>query len=167
MMNIKAMIIGEYVMKSRAKSAEEFRDKALTKVVEKKPEWTELNQPTILQIAKFVCDHYGVPVTEMKENRSLRYLVSIRKAVAFLTVKVYDPESLGILKHQLYHKKIRDGIRKQLGGIIGRSDPNVSHLIRGAVNEYLTDKNVKLFYHYLENHLYTEYGIQTKRHKTT
>ncbi|MCK5345581.1 MAG: hypothetical protein KAR20_19360, partial [Candidatus Heimdallarchaeota archaeon] len=89
-------------------------------------------------------------------------LVSIRKVIAFLTVKVYDPDSLGILKHQLYQKKIRDGIRKQLGGIIGRTEPNVSHLIRGSVNEYLTDKNVKLFYHYLENHLYNDYGNITK-----
>lgn len=164
-MNIKATIIGEYVLKSRAKTAEEFREKAIEKCLEKNPEWKI--KPTILQIAKFVCDQYGVPVLELKENRSLRYLVSIRKAVAFLAVKVYDPDSLGILKHQLYHKKIRDGIRKELGPIIGRSDPNVSHLIRGAVNEYLTDKNVKLFYHYLENHLHNEYGLRSKQNKTT
>ena len=164
-MNIKATIIGEYVLKSRAKSAEEFREKAIQKCLEKNPEWKF--QPTILQIAKFVCDHYGVPVMEMKENRSLRYLVSIRKAVAFLAVKIHDPDSLGILQHQLYHKKIRDGIRKELGPIIGRSEPNVSHLIRGAVNEYITDKDVKLFYHYLENHLYTEYGNRHKQNKAT
>jgi hypothetical protein len=161
-MNIKATIIGEHVMTSRVKGRVKIIEDAIDACVTMEPEWTDQDKPTILQIAKFVCDYHAVPVLELKENRSLRYLVSIRKAIAFLTIKVYDPDSLGILKHQLYQKKIRDGIRKQLGGIIGRTEPNVSHLIRGSVNEYLTDKNVKLFYHYLENHLYEEYGTTTK-----
>ena len=160
-MNIKAIIIGEYVLNSSTKRLTELRRDALEYCLFSKPEWEE-SKPTILQIAKFVCDYYGVPVLELKQDRSLRYLVNIRKAVAFLTVKIYDPDSLGILKHQLYHKKIRDGIRKELSKIIGRKEPNVSHLIRGDVNEYLIDKNVKLFYHYLENHLYKEYGTKSE-----
>lgn len=159
-MSIKYTIIGEHVSKSDTKAAKKLAKDAIDACVDAEYNWTDKNRPTILQIAKFVCDWYVVPVLELKENRSLRYLVSIRKAIAFLTVKVYDPDSLGILKHQLYQKKIRDGIRKQLGGIIGRTEPNVSHLIRGAVNEYLTDKNVMLFYNYMENHLYEEYGTK-------
>lgn len=120
-------------------------------------DWTD-RKPTVYQIAKFVCEFYDVPILELKENRQLRYLVKVRKAIAFLVVKIHDPQTLGILKHQIYRIKIMDGLRKELGGVIGRVGPTASHLIRGAINEYLMEKDTKLLYHYFEYTLNQDYG---------
>jgi hypothetical protein len=157
-MNYEALIIGEYILSRSKKRFEVIKNQAAEEA-EKKIDWEYL--PSVTQIASTVCKFFDVPVDELSKDRQLRYLVRIRRAITFLSVKLYDPESLGILKYQLYQKKIVDGLRRELGRVIFRTGPATSHMIRGAVNEYLTDKQVRYLYHYLENQLYQDYGNKT------
>jgi hypothetical protein len=123
-----------------------------------KVEWTDEDRPTISQIANCVCEYYGIPRDELEIGRQLRYLTLMRKSIAFLAVKIYDPESLPILAHGFYHKKIKKGLRIEISKIIHREFSTVSHIIRGAVREYDTDKEIQLLFNYFNHKLYEQHG---------
>lgn len=156
-MNYEALVVGDYILSQYERKFDKLAYDAKESLLSKELEWNN-GKPTVVQIAEFVCEFYDVPRSELTQDRQLYYLVRIRRAIAFLFVRLYDPESLNILKHQIYQKKVSNGLRKELGKVINRTGSAISYMIRGAINEYLTDKQIKLLYHYLEYKLNIEYG---------
>jgi len=160
-MNVKHLTYGALLMTS-------YNEKDYTDAVEETRrnwsipiDWSKEEKPTAVQIAEFVCNEYDVPREELKSERQLRYLVTIRKTIAFLILKIHDPDSVDILKHGFYHKKIKKGLRVDVGNVINRFDGTASHTIRGAITEYETDKDVQLLFNFYNHQLFEKYGKAT------